>query len=289
MSIRQSFASLLPLDTGVARRAVMAAVLVLGAIAASMPAKAASVAETFAPHAKGSTVTVDHAAWDKLLKSYVVPGQDGVSRVRYAKFKAEGHAALKGYVAALEKVDVATLDRPEQFAYLGQPLQRENDRRRARQVSGQVDQGHQPRRRPADAGDRWPVESEDRQGQGPGSVTRRHRTRHSSPRFQGPARPLCRQLRVVRLPQSAAPRRSPAPGSKRSSMPARRPTSIIRVGCGLDGGKLVASSIYNWFQADFGGSDKGVLEHSAQVCETRTQARNSTPRPVSPTTTTIGP
>ncbi len=61
---------------------------------------------------------VDHSAWDRLLKTYVKPGTDGLNRVDYAAFKRDGHAALKAYISRLEAVDPATLTRPEQFALL---------------------------------------------------------------------------------------------------------------------------------------------------------------------------
>ncbi|MGQ0674417.1 MAG: DUF547 domain-containing protein [Hyphomicrobium sp.] len=81
------------------------------------PAAAASPTEAFAAHTKGSTATVDHSAWDALLKAYVVAGSDGVNRVAYARFKREAHPRLEAYIQALAAVDVKALDRPEQFAF----------------------------------------------------------------------------------------------------------------------------------------------------------------------------
>ncbi len=87
-------------------------------MALGAPARAAPPQDLFAKAAKGSARTVDHAAWDRLLKTYVRPGADGLNRVDYAAFKSEAHAALKGYIRQLEAVDPETLDRPEQFALL---------------------------------------------------------------------------------------------------------------------------------------------------------------------------
>ena len=81
-------------------------------------AHAAAPQDLFATAAAGSPKTVDHAAWDRLLKTYVKPGADGVNRVDYARFKRDGHADLKAYIRALEAVDPATLPRREQFALL---------------------------------------------------------------------------------------------------------------------------------------------------------------------------
>jgi hypothetical protein len=66
----------------------------------------------------GSIQTVDHSAWDKLLKTYVKPGDDGVNRVDYAAFQRNGHEELKLYIQRLEAVDPQMLDRREQFAFL---------------------------------------------------------------------------------------------------------------------------------------------------------------------------
>lgn len=65
----------------------------------------------------GSTMTVDHGAFDKLLKSYVVPGKDGINRVDYPRFRSEGLAALKGYLMALQAADPTRLGPAEHFAY----------------------------------------------------------------------------------------------------------------------------------------------------------------------------
>ena len=66
----------------------------------------------------GSQVVVDHATWDKLLKTYVKAGADGLNRVDYRAFQAAGQQDLKTYIARLEKTDLTVLDRSEQFALL---------------------------------------------------------------------------------------------------------------------------------------------------------------------------
>jgi hypothetical protein len=89
------------------------------AFAALSPLQAAakSPGEIFSAHAAGSKAAVDHSAWDRLLKTYVVPGADGIGRVAYSRFKAEAHGALKDYIRHLSSIDIRTFDRPEQFAY----------------------------------------------------------------------------------------------------------------------------------------------------------------------------
>lgn len=81
-------------------------------------ASAQTPQELFRSAASGSNKTVDHSAWDALLKSYVKPGPDGLNRVDYETFKDEGHRALKDYISTLVALDPAALNRREQFALL---------------------------------------------------------------------------------------------------------------------------------------------------------------------------
>lgn len=99
------------------RSAIAGLGLAAAATALCAPAHAASLTETYSKHTRGSTVTVDHAEWSRMLATYVVPGKDGLNRVNYSGWKAKDHAALKAYLKALGAVDTAKLDRPEQFAY----------------------------------------------------------------------------------------------------------------------------------------------------------------------------
>jgi len=93
--------------------------MLLGAsllIAFAASAGAQSLAERFAAHDAGSTVTVDHSAWDAMLEAYVKPDGD-LNRVDYATWKRESRDDLLGYIERLERTDVASLSRPEQYAY----------------------------------------------------------------------------------------------------------------------------------------------------------------------------
>lgn len=78
---------------------------------------AGSLAERFASHAIGAKTRVEHSVWTALLQRYVVPGEDGLNRVDYARFRDEAHGPLKTYLSDLQRVQVSSLDRPEQFAF----------------------------------------------------------------------------------------------------------------------------------------------------------------------------
>ncbi len=92
--------------------AVLNAPLIQGTAANAEPSGIVS------DYTAGSQVVVDHATWDKLLKTYVKAGADGLNRVDYRAFQAAGQQDLKTYIARLEKTDLKVLDRPEQFALL---------------------------------------------------------------------------------------------------------------------------------------------------------------------------
>jgi hypothetical protein len=81
-------------------------------------ALAGTAQDLFTTHAEGTGEPVDHSAWERLLKAYVKPGADGLNRVDYAALKAEGLPALRDYIGALEQTDPNKLDRNEQFALL---------------------------------------------------------------------------------------------------------------------------------------------------------------------------
>ncbi len=81
-----------------------------------LPARA-DPAQVFKAHTKGSSLTVDHSTYDRLLKRYVHATKSGLNVVDYGEFKKTGHAELKQYLTRLQAVDVKGLDRDEQFAF----------------------------------------------------------------------------------------------------------------------------------------------------------------------------
>lgn len=60
---------------------------------------------------------IDHASFDGFLKKYVKPNADGLNRVTYGDVADADAKALDTYIEQLEAVEVSTLKRDEQFAY----------------------------------------------------------------------------------------------------------------------------------------------------------------------------
>ena len=69
-------------------------------------------------HDAASGQKIDHGAWDKFLKQYVVaPHPSGINRVRYQAVTPEDTKNLKAYLQAMQKVAVSNYNRAEQKAY----------------------------------------------------------------------------------------------------------------------------------------------------------------------------
>ncbi len=261
----QSAAEARPASLRASRRRLVAslAALILVNIVSPVEALAASPAETFGKHTPGATKTVDHSAWDALLKSYVIPGTDGVNRVAYTRFKAERHKELKAYVAALEAVDPATLDRPEQFAYWANLYN-------AKTIDIVLDK--HPVKSIKDislggglltlvTGGPWKAKVLKVKGEALSLDDIEHGILR--PVFKDPRVHYAVNCASFGCPNLAAEALTGAKLEAQLDAGARAYVNHPR-GFKVEGGKVTASSIYSWFQADFGGSDKGALAHAVK-------------------------
>ncbi len=225
-----------------------------------LPARAASLTEQIAATAPSPGETVDHAAWTKLLETYVKPGPDGLNRVDYAAFKAAGHPALKAYLARLQATDPLKLGRNERFAFLANLYN-------AKTIDIVLDA--------------YPVKSIKDIALGGGLVAavtggpwkakviklRSHdlslddlehgllRKAFKDPRVHYAVN--CASVGCPNLQQRAF---TGSDLDTQLDAAARAYVNSPR-GVRIDSGKLVVSSIYHWFKEDFGGTDAGVLAH----------------------------
>jgi hypothetical protein len=223
-------------------------------------ARAQEAADIFRTPAIGSSLTVDHSIWDRLLKTYVKPNVDGLNRVDYAAFKSGGEAELKQYIEQLETVDPQTLDRAEQFAFLANLYN-------AKTIEIVLD--------------KYPVKSIKDISLGGGlfatftggpwkaKVLKVMGVDLSLDDIEhGVLRPLFKDPRAhysVNCASVGCPnlqRQAFTGASLDAQLDAAAKAYINHPrGASLIQGKLVVSSIYEWFKADFGGSDQGVLAH----------------------------
>lgn len=226
-----------------------------------LAALACALAVTAPGSATAPSPSIDHAAWDRLVKAYVKPGADGVNRVDYAAFKREEHAALKTYIASLQSVDPNTLDRREQFAFYANLYN-------AKTIDIVLDH--------------YPVESIKKISLGGGlfasisggpwkaKVVKVNGTALSlddiehgilRKRFKDPRVHYALNCASIGCPNLATEAFTGAKLDAQLDAGARSYVNHPR-GMRFEGETLIASSIYDWFKEDFGGTDRGVVKHA---------------------------
>ncbi len=230
------------------------------------PAYAKEPLDLFAVPASGSDQVVDHAVWDELLQTYVSAGPGGVNRVDYARFKTDGHDALKGYVRQLEAIDPQALDRPEQFALLANLYN-------AKTIDIILD--HYPLKSIKDISLGGGLLSVFTGGPWKAKVTRLGGTDLSLDDIEhGILRPIFNDPRIhyaVNCASVGCPnlRREAFTGAKLNAQldAAARDYVNHPRGAKVEADGLVVSSIYKWYGEDFGGSEEGVVDHLRQFAD----------------------
>lgn len=241
-------------------RAARALLLAASIGSAAAPAYADTPQDLFAKAASGSQQTVDHSAWDRLLTTYVKPGPDGLNRVDYKAFRSEGHAALKDYIARLESVDPRTLDRPEQFALLANLYN-------AKTVDIVLDHYPVPSIRDISlgggllgvlTGGPWKAKVLKLNGVELSLDDIEHAILR--PIFKDPRIHYAVNCASVGCPNIGTEAFTGAKLDAQLDAAARAYVNSRR-GADPRPDGLVVSSIYDWYQADFGGSEDGVIRH----------------------------
>lgn len=235
-------------------------------------AYAAEPADLFRGAAAGSTLTVDHSSWDRLLKTYVEPGADGLNRVDYAAFKNDGQAELKQYIERLQAVDPRALDRAEQFAFLANLYNAKTidivlDRY---PVSSIKDISLGGGLFAAFTGGPWKAKVLTLQGVEFSLDDIEHAVLR--PLFKDPRAHYSVNCASVGCPNlqtrafTGARLDAQLDSAAKAYVNNPRGASFVR-------GRLVVSSIYHWFEADFGGGGQGVLTHLRQYAAPELKAK----------------
>ena len=243
---------------------VMAAFLAVS-LTTVASASAEDITKTFKAHAATSADAVDHGAWNGLLTKYVTAGEDGINRVDYAAWKATGHAALKTYLTKLQSLDPRKLNRAEQFAYWANLYN-------AKTIDVVLDQYPVDSireitinegllgflKKSVGAGGPWKAKIIKVAGHDLSLDDVEHTI----------MRPIFKDPRVhyaVNCASYGCPNllREAFTGVKLNEQLDNNAKAYINHPRGIDvqGSSVKASSIYQWFQADFGGTEAGVLDH----------------------------
>jgi hypothetical protein len=216
-------------------------------------------------HDASSTTTIDHSGWGRFLETYLVTDPpSGVNLVRYGEVTAEDRRMLETYLEALQAVQVTRLNRAEQKAYW---INFYNA------LTIKVILDHYPVESITDidispglfSNGPWKAKLVVVEGEKISLDDIEHRI----------LRPIWQDNRVhyaVNCASIGCPNLQPEPFTVENTeqLLEKGAREYIRHPRGarfVDDDHLVLSSIYDWFQVDFGGSERGVLRHLSRYAD----------------------
>jgi hypothetical protein len=242
--------------------------LALLLVALPVQAGAGTLRERFSAFDSASSQRVDHSLWQRLLKQYVVVGEDGLARVDYARFKGEGAKDLERYLQHLQRIDVGGLTRPEQFAFwVNLYNARTVDIILAHYPVGSI-------RNIRLSGFLFPGPWREKVVTVGGERLSLNDVEHEI------LRPIWKDPRIHYAVNCAS---VGCPNLMREAFTGENVEALLEKGAGdyvnsprgvrvTDAGVRV-SKIYSWYDEDFGGSEKGVLDHIRRYADADLAAR----------------
>lgn len=225
-------------------------------------------------HDQSSTTSVDHSPWGQFLDGYlVVDHPSGVNRVRYSEVRVQDLAMLQDYMDVLQKIEVSGLNRAEQKAYW---INLYNS------LVVKVVLEHYPVESIQDidispglfgllAGGPWKAKLVEVQGGEIALDDIEHRI----------LRPIWKDNRIhyaVNCASIGCPNLQPEPFTAENTdrLLNKGAEEYINHPRGMRfvaADQMILSSIYDWFQEDFGGSEKGVIQHLMAYAKTSSKKR----------------
>ena len=236
----------------------------LAVVPSSFAAPKAELWSLWEAHDPAAELRVDHQPWNRFLAAYLDTAHpSGINRVRYGAVNEEDRALLEGYVSALEKTVVSGLQRDEQKAYWINLYNAVTVRTILRHYP--VESIRAIKISPGlFASGPWGKKLVTVEGEEISLNDIEHRI----------LRPLWQDNRVhyaVNCASLGCPNLLPeaftADNSERLLESAARAYVNHPRGAELQDGRLMVSSIYEWFKEDFGGSRQGVIEHLRRYAE----------------------
>jgi hypothetical protein len=212
-------------------------------------------------HDADSSQTIDHSAWNAWLGRFVVNSADGINRIAYSRVGADERKALQAYIQSLAALNISTYNRAEQFAYwvnlynaltIDVVLEYYPVQSIRKIKSGFFSFGP------------WGLELISVEGEALTLDDIEHRI----------LRPIWQDARIHYAVNCAS---LGCPNLQRQAFTAGNTESLLKTaardfvnhprGARVEDGRLVVSSIYDWFVDDFGGNDRGVIEHLKTYAE----------------------
>jgi hypothetical protein len=216
-----------------------------------------------------STLTIDHSPWDKLLKKYLVTNHpSGINRFRYRDVSPEDRKSLAEYLGHMQQVMVSSLNQKEQQVYW---INLYNA------LTVQVILDHYPVKSIMDINispglfsrGPWDAKLLKIEGEEVSLNDIEHRI----------LRPIHHDNRLhyaLNCASLGCPNLQPTAYTTANleHLLVQGATEYINHPRGVRevDGKLQVSSIYKWFQVDFGDSEQGVIRHLLQYLD---QARKT--------------
>ncbi|MEE2732670.1 MAG: DUF547 domain-containing protein [Pseudomonadota bacterium] len=224
-----------------------------------VPAWAAPKAEPWPKweaHDAASTVVIDHSAWQQILDRYLsATGEPQATRFDYGAVSAQDKLLLAGYLSTLQNTRILTYNRAEQFAYW---INLYN----AATVNLILD--HYPVESIRDikfgffSFGPWNEKLLKVEGEALSLNDIEHRI----------LRPIWKDNRIHYAVNCAS---IGCPNLALKAYTADNTQSLLQQGAvdyvnhprgvAVSGKDLQLSSIYDWYQSDFGGNEEGVIEH----------------------------
>lgn len=224
------------------------------ACAAVGAAPKAELWQRWEKHSPGAAATVDHSMWDEFLGAHL-GDKDGISVIDYGAVGNGARDLLNDYLAMLSQTDVDGLNRDEQRAFWinlynaltvkvildNYPVDSIRDISAGLFSSGPWDEKHFPV-----AGEQLSLNDIE------------HRILR--PIWKDPRLHYAVNCASLGCPNLSLRAFTTTNTENMLEAGARAYVNHSR-GASVASGRLVVSSIYEWFNADFGGSDEGVIAH----------------------------
>jgi hypothetical protein len=202
--------------------------------------------------------SIDHTSWDRFLKEYVQSHSSGVNRIAYGQVSGASRASLQAYIKGLAQTPISHFNRREQLAYWinlynALTVKLVLDHYPVRSIrdikSGLFSFGPWGKKLVTVEGEQLTLDDIE------------HRI----------LRPIWKDPRIhyaVNCASIGCPNLQPIAFTAATALTLLDQAAAEYVnhprGVTVNGRKLVVSSIYVWFQTDFGDSDEGVIQHLRQ-------------------------
>lgn len=208
-------------------------------------------------HDPGSGATIDHAAWTTFLQQYRREGSDGVARLDYGGVDSGDGARLDRYIRRLSGIRISDYRRPVQLAYW---INLYNA------VTVDIVLEHYPVDSIRDidispgwfANGPWGAKLVTVEGEELSLNDIEHRILR--PIWEDPRIHYAVNCASIGCPD-IQPRAFTADNVEALLDAGARGYVNDPRGVSIRDGEVIVSSIYEWFQADFGGTEAGVMDH----------------------------